>query len=201
MARNGALAKYSEREVQRCINDAWNRADPRPVEIQERQEQPYDAPAIDLDRAPSDSPSEWFTKMPDSWRSAWLNYNPSAICTVELFVEAVATGHIDPAYFSRRDLLAANVALGFGIKTATLYKAVAELNGELFSIADTKVDALKNTVSGSENNSARGRKQTYYARRPYVEVKATLLCPALTDMGFYWSCALILRLLTSHSFS
>ncbi len=160
-------------------------------------ERAYDESPIDLDRAPADTPQDWFTDLPDSWRVLIMNaLKPSHALVIELFFQAVKAGCVKAQNFSARDLMAANELLGFNIPQATLYQALKELSGEFFPFFHIKItrpeeapddlrgelfqnfpinDVQETIVGNFWKNSTRGRKVIYYGLNPYADVKAALI--------------------------
>lgn len=164
---SGALKKYGENEIKRCIRDAYTAATPLDFElpslptIRGRDFVP-DNPTIDYAHGQrryfADSP-------PVTWVSLIVTYmRPGAALLFVASQQAARTGAIDPERFYPLDLWRWMQENGYPVKLPTFYRYLESVVDELFSkrkaidIADT----LNTIALQNENNSPGRPADAYY---------------------------------------
>lgn len=129
----------------------------------------------------------WFPNgVPDTWRSAILNYvHPSAAPVVELFNGAAQSGLLKPDAFTLAQLLQANKSLpNFGIPESTLRRTFSDLEGVFFSKLDTLLEVA---VSNFEKKSKQGRPPDVWQALPVPTMRDNIISraqPRITEKFF-----------------
>lgn len=139
----------------------------KPARLPETAPSAQETPAASVDQVKTVFSAWGAATLPDSWRSAMLNYLPAAAPTLELVNEAARAALLDPERFTLPELKAANERLGFKIAESTLDRQIRKA-GEFFSLLHTHEAVF--TVCKSEKNSA-GRKAAHYCVLPVAAAK------------------------------
>lgn len=111
--------------------------------------------------------------LPDSWRSAFLNYLPAAAPLAELCNEAARAGLIDADAFTVAELLQAAQTLNTGMTHNALWRAVNRVGDELIAKQGTITDT--NIGSDFAINPPNGRPAQVFALKPLADVRDYLL--------------------------
>jgi 5S rRNA maturation endonuclease (ribonuclease M5) len=131
----------------------------------------------------SDSGAWWPLGVPDSVRSAILNYfRPTTASFIELINTAVLHKHINPEAFTSADLLRANLDLNFNMTESILRRILAEVEGIFLYEVET-LDTTTYTVSTTGKKTL-GRPPKYFALMPLKHVKASIVrwaTPRITE--------------------
>lgn len=125
------------------------------------------------DRLNEHAPLWWAGAMPDSWRTAILNYMPpTAAPLIEAIHEAARQNCIDPTTFTIQQVFEAAPTVGFDLPKSSLSRTFKQIAGVFFSKSDTYKN--QNKESDSEINSS-GRRSETYQLRPLADVYREML--------------------------
>ncbi len=119
------------------------------------------------------SPAWWREGVPDSIRSALLNYFPARCAPViEMVNEALHYGLITGTGFTINELLNANTRLNYHIKAATIRRAVEDLEGVFFAKVDTDLSTVESVSRNAKNV---GRKGEIYCMLPLDHIRIGII--------------------------
>lgn len=179
---NGYVAEHGERATWATINSALNAGRKKPRPEPAARELPARPPAAAPEPvAPEQVPNaqnptfhQWGEAgLPDSWRSAFLNYLPAAAPLAELCNEAARAGLIDADAFTVAELAQAAQTLNTGVTHNALWRAVNRVGDELIAKQGTITDT--NIGSDFAINPPNGRPAQVFALKPLADVRDYLL--------------------------
>jgi hypothetical protein len=124
--------------------------------------------------------------VPDSWRSALLNYVPSAAPVYELLTDAININQLSPDAITVGALAEFALKSGrYGLNEQSIRRGLNQLSDLFFSQVHTKTNT--NTVCTREKNSKTGRKSETFKLLTIAEQKTALLAvaaPAILQSHF-----------------
>lgn len=174
---NGYVAKDGEHAARSTINSGLDAGMRQPRPEPAARELPARPPAAAPEQVPNaQNPTfqQWGEAgLPDSWRSAFLNYLPAAAPLAELCNEAARAGLIDADAFTVAELLQAAQTLNTGMTHNALWRAVNRVGDELIAKQGTITDT--NIGSDFAINPPNGRPAQVFALKPLADVREYLL--------------------------